>query len=88
MFSSSFLIKLLSFLGMVKPVEQAPICMCLEEVAMYAGHKVLMVVDLYIVGDPLDILDTAAHTLTNPLIKCYCYINQLHYYYCITKSLK
>ncbi len=49
--------------------------MSLEEVAMYAGHKVLMVVDLYIVGDPQRILDTAAHTLSIQLIKYYCYIN-------------
>ncbi len=80
MFSSSFLIKLLSFPGMVRPVEQAPICMCLEEAAMCAAHKVLMIVELYSVGDPQRILDTAAYTLNNPLIKYYCYINQLYCY--------
>ncbi len=35
------------FPRMVRPIEQAPIHPSLEEVAVCAGHKVLMVVDLY-----------------------------------------
>ncbi len=69
-----FVIGQLSFPGMVRPIEKATICMCLEEVAMYAGHKVLKLVDLYIVGDPQGTLDTA-QTLSIQLIKYYCYIN-------------
>jgi hypothetical protein len=32
---------------MVRPIEQAPICMSLVEVVVRAGHNVLMVVDFY-----------------------------------------
>ena len=49
-----------SFLSMVKPVEQAPICLSLEEVEVHAGHEGLMEVDYIIllnVGNPQDILD-------------------------------
>ncbi len=39
----------------VRPIEQAPYCLSLEEVALCAGHKVLMEADdnlLPIIGDP------------------------------------
>jgi hypothetical protein len=44
---------------MVKPIEKVFICLSLEEVAVHAGHEVLMKVDLYFTdcGDLQEILD-------------------------------
>jgi hypothetical protein len=45
---------------MVRSIELPPCIFCLEEVAEFAGHKVLPEVDdnsLLIVGDPRGILD-------------------------------
>jgi hypothetical protein len=49
----------LSFPGMVRPIEWVPICLSLEEVGEYAGHKVWVEGDhiLMIAGHPQWILD-------------------------------
>ncbi len=49
-----------SFLGMVRPIEQAPIHLSLEKIVAFVGHEVQMEVDdnnLLIVDDPQGILD-------------------------------
>ncbi len=49
-----------SFPGMVRPIEEAPICLYLEEVAVRAGHNVMIDVDAnisLIIGNPHMILD-------------------------------
>jgi len=40
-----FLFEKPSFPGVVRPMEQATICLSMEEVAVHAGHVVLMEVD-------------------------------------------
>jgi hypothetical protein len=41
----SFLFGQPSFLGLARPIENVLICLSLEEIAVHAGHKVLMEVD-------------------------------------------
>ncbi len=43
-----------SFPGMVMPIDEAPICLSVEEVAVHAGNKVLMEIETsaLIVGNP------------------------------------
>ena len=36
-----------SFPGMIRPLEQAPIHLSMDKVAVHSGHEVLMVDDLY-----------------------------------------
>ncbi len=69
-----------SFLIMVMPIEQVPISLSLEEVAVCAGHKVSMEVDnnnALIVGDLLGILGQQAQASHNLITKCYYDINFL-----------
>jgi hypothetical protein len=61
----------------VKPIEKAPICLFLEEVAMHAGRKVFNEIyysNSLIVGDPQGILDQ--HLTPCPILL-------LNYIYCI-----
>jgi len=55
---------------MVRPIEQEPIHLSLDEVAVRAGHEVLMVGDLYFTGCWWSMRDfrPAAQASTNPLI--------------------
>jgi hypothetical protein len=55
-----FLFVWTSFLRIIRPIEYAPICLSIKEVAVCAGRKVSMEVDdniLLIVGDPQLIFD-------------------------------
>jgi hypothetical protein len=80
-----FLLGQPSFHGMVRPIDEDPICLSLEEVTVRAGHKFLVNIDVNnvpIVGHPQGILSLVLrpHSIHPPIKCCYCNINYLSKY--------